>query len=401
MIKISNNEKRLGIMRKYMLIFGLIFILVIISGCSSDKILDEPVTNNESEVSETDESGKGDKTSTQDEQTKKTVEYKVNVDTLDNLPEYFVLRDFIDDTHFLGETTEGTFIYSIEDEQYKIISNERYWDYLLSPNKEQLLLTSEGPVVLLDLQTGDKIKEFDLGIYECEGCDSFGLNWGTDSTLILTESYEWSAKHYTINKETAEREYLDINLDGYFSQRYIKGLDDNRLLFSARANTKQDGTSGEYTHGYREDMAIYNLTTKEFTKITNANDGEFYSLISAKDNFLYLNKSIIMGQESIIEYYKLDLGTGELDKLDLEMGKHHSNYQNNGILTFIDEENYIFIDSLEATEGFTMYHVKGQKKYEIATWYKEYSDSYVEVYPLSNKVYILYNSEIYYYPINY
>jgi len=132
-------------------------------------------------------------------------------------------------------------------------------------------------------------------------------------------------------------------------------------LFSVSANIKKDGTGG-YTHGYREDMAIYNTDTKEFLKITDAYDGEFYYFINNTDNNLYLSKRILSDDIEKLEYYKLDLDTGEIHKIN----------ENNEILAILDEDNYIIIDRLEEQEGFTMYHINGQNKYEIAIWYKDF-----------------------------
>jgi len=176
--------------RKPFCIFGLILLLIIISGCSlGEAIEEELVIDNSSQIVDIEESNKGENNSIENDETestiRKTVDYKVELETLENLPEFFVLRSFFDENYFLGETTAGTFIYSVTKDQYNLISDKRYLEYQVSPGKKHVLASIKDDISLLDLQTGKIIKQFDLRIYD--STDGHSLDWGTDSTLILSE----------------------------------------------------------------------------------------------------------------------------------------------------------------------------------------------------------------------
>lgn len=105
--------------------------------------------------------------------------------------------------------------------------------------------------------------------------------WSPDGRrLLVWEQHEWDAAFYLLDPQQPQRApaVLDTRAEGYFLAEAAGWLSDDRVLFTTRAARRRDGTR-EYSHGFRSDLAAYDLAAGTYRLLTQAQDGEFLASV--------------------------------------------------------------------------------------------------------------------------
>ncbi len=204
------------------------------------------------------------------------VSQRGTVARLDQLPDYFMARGWINENNILGQSGINLFTYNLERNAYRSL-NITAWEVHLSPDKNQLSLVKEGGVYLGSLEeTGQR---FLWPLERDEQLDISGIRGGVfspdGSTMLVWNEHEWDTDFFLVAPPAGDAVPLDTSLEGYFLTSFVGWADNNTLVFATRASRKKDGTR-EYSTGYRSDLAVYKIDTGRFNLITAADDGEFW-----------------------------------------------------------------------------------------------------------------------------
>jgi len=121
-------------------------------------------------------------------------------------------------------------------------------------------------------------KQEELGYYAGGGL------WSPDGKkLLVWYGYEWNTEFFLLNLDNGKTEPLATKMEDYFLTYATGWADEQRLVFTTRANRMKDGTQ-DYTFGYRSNLAVYDISTGIYELITDTGDGEFIEGISAGEN---------------------------------------------------------------------------------------------------------------------
>ena len=150
-------------------------------------------------------------------------------------------------------------------------------------------------------------------------------------------------------------------MEGYFLTSPAGWIDDSRLLFNIKASRKKDGTQ-EYSHGYRGDLAVYDLLAGTYEIITGAEDGEF---IEATD----LNSSIIVfrryyGEGADLTHGVMDYSGQVLWEKDLGRVLSLSLSPDGGKMACLVEEE----EAIDSNAGVKLVVKEGEQEKEITSF---------------------------------
>ncbi|HHW54606.1 MAG: hypothetical protein WBI83_03115 [bacterium] len=198
------------------------------------------------------------------------------IQSLPQLPEYFLAAGWLSEEEILGLSGTNPLRVKVQNSSYTSLGVTA-WDIRLSPDREQFLFRNGDGIQLINGEgTGKKL----LWSEQREGTTLQGGLWSpAGNNLLLYYEYEWDNEYFIYDLDTGNTETLAMDLPGYFLTSPTGWLDDQHLIFTARASRKKDGTQ-EYSSGYRSDLAVYNRETSETTLITNADDGEYLEGLS-------------------------------------------------------------------------------------------------------------------------
>jgi hypothetical protein len=283
---------------------------------------------------------------------------------LTGLPRYFHLEGALDDDTLVGLTKGKPFIYSIQKRDYRIISEANGWNLWISPDKKSLAYNNEQGIAIIDIESGKSqmvLSTEEMVKFSAE-VDLYP-EWGYDSkSFLLIEQHEWDSFYHMMDLTSGTIKKLNTDLEGYFLTEMNSWLDEHRILFSIRANAKQDGTSDYTSVGYRSDLAVYDLRNHQFKRITEVEDDEFAHYIGHTGSEVYYLK-YLKKDDDVIGYYSIDVETGESKEINLtEPGSK---------FWLWDTETYIMgVDGKDAEgQNFVqLSYVQGGKKYDLDRW---------------------------------
>ncbi len=196
-----------------------------------------------------------------------------------NAPEYFRPYAWADDERVIGlsrdnitllNTTNGT----IED------LGVMAWEIWLAPHRKSVVFNNEAGLWFFTFNGQPVLRIPTLEEWRTPS----GIIWGPDSNrLIYRLDDEWDSKHYLYCLDTEKQRELSATLDGYFMNRAVAWLQNDKVLFQAIGSRGQDGRS-EYTEfGYRGDFAVFDLQNNSYKLITDVSDGWFMSFEGTLD----------------------------------------------------------------------------------------------------------------------
>lgn len=166
--------------------------------------------------------------------------------------------------------------------------------------------------------------------------------WSPDGgRLLVWYQHEWDADFFVVDSSGQEKR-LATRLDDYFLTSPVGWLDAERLVFTTRAAAKKDGT-GEYSHGYRSDVAVYDLRDDSYRLITDAEDGEFIEGLSAGSRGIIFQRRREAGKPSTLGVMD---ATGKVEWEEAFGNVINPSFSSNGDLAYvvtggkIDERNH-------------------------------------------------------------
>ena len=114
------------------------------------------------------------------------------------------------------------------------------------------------------------------------GDPTFDVHWAPNGRRLLTSWAEEGGITYAlVDTASGGLEPLVLRLPGYAPPHVALWLDDRRILFTVRANAGRDGTTGYRESGWRGDIAVHDLGTHQFDRITSVADGVFLEPVAA------------------------------------------------------------------------------------------------------------------------
>lgn len=114
------------------------------------------------------------------------------------------------------------------------------------------------------------------------GDPTFDIHWAPNGRRLLTSwAEEGSVTHALVDTTSGGLEPLALRLPGYSPPGVALWLDDRRLLFTVRALGGKDGATGYRESGWRGDIALHDLGTHQFDRVTTVNDGVFLEPVAA------------------------------------------------------------------------------------------------------------------------
>ena len=114
------------------------------------------------------------------------------------------------------------------------------------------------------------------------GDPTFDIHWAPNGRRLLTSwAEEGSVTHALVDTASGGLEPLALRLPGYSAPGVALWLDDRRILFTARATGGRDGAMGYRESGWRSDIAVHDLGTRQFDRVTSVNDGVFLEPVAA------------------------------------------------------------------------------------------------------------------------
>ncbi|MEW5920030.1 MAG: hypothetical protein AB1796_03555 [Bacillota bacterium] len=201
---------------------------------------------------------------------------------VDGLPRYFQAGGWVDGHTIFGLAGTTPVLYNLETGESSS-PGVTAWEARLSPEKERISYTQEKGVYVARIDGKDKIHLWPretAGMPEGEGNPRGGLWSPGGEKLLVWWEHEWDCEFYVCELQKEEVGKINTRLDGYFLTSATGWADEQKLIFTTRANIMKDGTR-EYTFGYRSDVAVYDLETLSLHLITNTADGEFIEGLSA------------------------------------------------------------------------------------------------------------------------
>ena len=111
---------------------------------------------------------------------------------------------------------------------------------------------------------------------------TFDIHWAPNGRRLLTSwAGEGSVTHALVDTTSGGLEPLALRLAGYSPPAVDLWLDDRRILFTVRAIGGRDGATGYRESGWRGDIALHDLGTHQFDRVTSVNDGVFLQPVGA------------------------------------------------------------------------------------------------------------------------
>lgn len=106
------------------------------------------------------------------------------------------------------------------------------------------------------------------------------IRWAPGARRLLTSwRDEGVVTHVLVDTTSGGFEPIDTRLPGYGEGAGPLWLDDRRILFSTAAHAAKNGSTGYRESGWRADIAVHDLGTHTYEKVTDVPDGVFLDLM--------------------------------------------------------------------------------------------------------------------------
>ena len=108
------------------------------------------------------------------------------------------------------------------------------------------------------------------------------IRWAPNGRRLLTSwRDEGNVTHVVVDTTSGGFEVVNTRRAGYGEAAGALWLDDRRILFTTAANAAKDGSAGYREAGWRADIAVHDLGTHTYEKVTDVPDGVFLELLGA------------------------------------------------------------------------------------------------------------------------
>jgi len=126
------------------------------------------------------------------------------------------------------------------------------------------------------------------------GDPTFEIRWAPNGLRVLTSwRDEGNVTWALVDTASGGYEPLPLRVQGYGELGAPLWLDDRRILFSARANSGKDGSTGYREGGWRADLVLFDRATHQLDRVTSVPDGVFLEPLGAwSDTVLAIRRSI-------------------------------------------------------------------------------------------------------------
>jgi hypothetical protein len=105
------------------------------------------------------------------------------------------------------------------------------------------------------------------------------IRWAPNGRRLLTSwRDEGIVTHVLVDTTSGGFESINTRLPGYSEAAAPLWLDDRRILFSTAALAAKDGSAGYRESGWRADIAVHDLGTHSYEKVTDVPDGTFLDI---------------------------------------------------------------------------------------------------------------------------
>ncbi len=202
---------------------------------------------------------------------------------LAGVPRYFMAEGWVDEKNIFGLAGTNPLVYNLEEAATESLGVTA-WGAWLSPDGRRVAYRKEDGIHLVNIDGSGKRFLWPEEGAEIFGGDPGGSFWSPDgSRLLVWYQYEWDSEFFIYHLDSGKVEPFSTHLEDYFLTSAVGWADNRRIIFTTRASRMKDGT-GEYSHGYRSDLAVYDTAAGTFRLITGARDGEFIEGLSASAN---------------------------------------------------------------------------------------------------------------------
>lgn len=279
----------------------------------------------------------------------------IKVETV-SLPNGFRVIKVPDNDHIFGiaePLTPAIFTISTSDIKYFAPSIEGAWRWELSPDQKKVVYFGDSALVVVELDSNATEKVDLTEINEKNPYDEWiSVYWLNNNKLLYNSGYEWFANSYIYDLESKTFTEVKHGFDGYAQFFSFIPIDEDRVLLTLRANEKKDGTSHYTESGFRDDLAIYDIPSGTVKKITDNEDGEFYSFVIPRGNKLYMKKRVVKDEKLIgVTYEIMELDSGNITKVNIDTPD---------VVNFIDENQYLTSQEGQYNNIAITYHYFGK-----------------------------------------
>jgi hypothetical protein len=108
------------------------------------------------------------------------------------------------------------------------------------------------------------------------------VHWAPNGRRLLTSwRDEGNVAYALVDTLNGTLEPIATRLPGYGAPSAVLWIDDRRILFTVPAIAAKDGSTGYRESGWRSDLAVHDLGTHTYEKITDVPDGVFLTVAGA------------------------------------------------------------------------------------------------------------------------
>jgi hypothetical protein len=108
------------------------------------------------------------------------------------------------------------------------------------------------------------------------------VHWAPNGRRLLTSwRDEGNVTYALVDTLNGTLEPIATRLPGYGAPSAVFWIDDRRILFTAPAIAAKDGSTGYRESGWRSDLAVHDLGTHTYEKVTDVPDGVFLTVAGA------------------------------------------------------------------------------------------------------------------------
>jgi hypothetical protein len=108
------------------------------------------------------------------------------------------------------------------------------------------------------------------------------VSWAPNGRRLLTSwRDEGTVTYALVDTLNGTLEPIATRLPGYGSPSAVLWLDDRRIVFTAPAIASRDGSTDYRESGWRSDLAVHDLGTHTYERVTDAPDGVFLTAVDA------------------------------------------------------------------------------------------------------------------------
>jgi hypothetical protein len=156
---------------------------------------------------------------------------------------------------------------------------------------------------------------------------------GDGRRLLLGWQHEWDTVHDLIDADGSKRR-LETRIPGYFLNGAVLWLDSTRVLFQVVANGPIGGQPTYRESGWRGDLAVFDLRTNAYTRVTSTPDSTYLRVAGA-----YLDDVLVTewGTTGVRTHWLYDTDTWQRRSIELPNGRAFASAAG-AVVVFLDSQ---------------------------------------------------------------